>query len=410
MPNEEHLHIFKQGVAVWNKWREKNPETRPDLSNVRFGGANLRDINFSDSYLKGLLFNNSDFTGAKLTNAYIEHAYGPDSDFRGADLRMANLTNGHLRLCRFNEADLRGAILNRSNLSDADFKGANLSRTNLNYTDLTDADLRGVNLREAGLYQAYLKGTDFRGADLFYADLKNAILFDTKLSGADLTTAEVAYTIFADVDLSEVKGLDALTMQMGPTSISIETLYRSGGRISDFFLRQCGVPEDFIVYARSLVGKDLDFYSCFISYSTKDEEFTKRLYSRMRDENLRVWFAPEDIKGGVKLYEQIERAIQLYDKLLIVLSEHSIQSEWVMTELRRARKAEIKEKRRKLFPITLANFEMIREWECFDADSGKDLAVEVREYFIPDFSNWKDHDSFEASFKRLLKDLRAAES
>lgn len=37
----------------------------------------------------------------------------------------------------------------------------------------------------------------------------------------------------------------------------------------------------------------------------------------------------------------------------------------------------------------------------------KDLAVEVREYFIPDFSTWKDHDSFEEAFWRLLRDLRA---
>jgi hypothetical protein len=87
-----------------------------------------------------------------------------------------------------------------------------------------------------------------------------------------------------------------------------------------------------------------------------------------------------------------------------------MQSEWVMTELRKARKQEIQQKRRKLFPIRMVSFETIREWECFDADSGKDLAVEIREYFIPDFSNWKDHDSFEASFSRLLKDLRAAET
>jgi hypothetical protein len=35
------------------------------------------------------------------------------------------------------------------------------------------------------------------------------------------------------------------------------------------------------------------------------------------------------------------------------------------------------------------------------------MAVEVREYFIPDFSNWKDHDAFEAGFQRLLADLKA---
>jgi hypothetical protein len=38
--------------------------------------------------------------------------------------------------------------------------------------------------------------------------------------------------------------------------------------------------------------------------------------------------------------------------------------------------------------------------------TGTDLAVEVREYFIPDFSHWKDHDAFEAAFARLLQDFR----
>lgn len=77
-----------------------------------------------------------------------------------------------------------------------------------------------------------------------------------------------------------------------------------------------------------------------------------------------------------------------------------------MTEIRKARESEIKEKRRKLFPIRLVNFERVKAWEYFDADTGKDLAVELREYHLPDFSNWKNHDSFEAGFARLLSDLK----
>jgi hypothetical protein len=76
-----------------------------------------------------------------------------------------------------------------------------------------------------------------------------------------------------------------------------------------------------------------------------------------------------------------------------------------MTELRKARKAERQRGKRKLFPVRLVDKETLRDWECFDADGGQDLAVELREYFIPDFSNWKDHDAF----ARLLKDLRAEE-
>ena len=127
----------------------------------------------------------------------------------------------------------------------------------------------------------------------------------------------------------------------------------------------------------------------------------------MRDQHLRVWFAPEEMKGGQKLIEQIDRAIQVNDRLLVVLSEASMQSEWVKTEIRRARKAELSEGRRKVFPIRLVSLDTIRAWEWLDIDTGKDLAVELREYFIPDFSNWKDHDSFEAAFARLLEALRA---
>ncbi|MCX7013319.1 MAG: toll/interleukin-1 receptor domain-containing protein [Candidatus Sumerlaeota bacterium] len=151
----------------------------------------------------------------------------------------------------------------------------------------------------------------------------------------------------------------------------------------------------------------IQFYSCFISHSHKDEEFCRRLHSRMRDEGLRVWFAPEHIKGGRTILEQIDRAIRVHDKLLLVLSENSMASDSVATEIRRARKKEAERKGRVLFPIRLVGMEAIRKWERFDADSGKDIAAEVREYFIPDFSHWKDHDAFEAGFARLLRDLKA---
>jgi hypothetical protein len=161
----------------------------------------------------------------------------------------------------------------------------------------------------------------------------------------------------------------------------------------------------------SLMGMQeaIQFYSCFISYSHEDEQFCQRLHSRMRDESLRVWFAPEDMKAGRKIHEQIDDAIRVHDKLLIVLSEASMKSEWVETEIYRARQREKRKGKRVLFPIRLVPFDRIREWEAFDADTGKDMAREAREYFIPDFSNWKEHDSFESAFKRLLADLRAAE-
>ena len=167
------------------------------------------------------------------------------------------------------------------------------------------------------------------------------------------------------------------------------------------------MPEEIIDIARFIrSGPPIQWQSCFISYSHKDEELARRLHERMREANMRVWYAPEDMKGGKKLHEQVFEAIQLEDRLLLVLSEHSIQSEWVMTEIRKAREVEKKENRRKLFPIRLVNMETLQAWTCFDADTGKDLAVEVRDYFIPDFSHWKNHDSFEAAFAKLQEALK----
>lgn len=86
-----------------------------------------------------------------------------------------------------------------------------------------------------------------------------------------------------------------------------------------------------------------------------------------------------------------------------------MNGDWVQTEISKARKRERVEKRRMLFPVRLVDFNTLRDWECFDADAGKDSAREIREYYIPDFSNWKDHDSYQREFEKLLRDLKSEE-
>src|SRR5207237_7457244 len=192
----------------------------------------------------------------------------------------------------------------------------------------------------------------------------------------------------------------------GPNTLDHRTLAKSGSLPLDF-LQGCGLPDALIAYLPSLLNEPIQRYSCFISYSHQDEAFAKRLYDALQGRGVRCWYAPEDIQGGKKIYPQIDEAIRIHDKLLLVLSEYSMHSEWVKTEIANARQREVTQKRQILFPIRLVDFEAIRNWSCFDADTGKDSAREIREYFIPGFSNWKDHDSFEIAFTRLLRDLKA---
>ena len=85
-----------------------------------------------------------------------------------------------------------------------------------------------------------------------------------------------------------------------------------------------------------------------------------------------------------------------------------MKSEWVKTEIARARELEVQEGRRILFPISLCPFKEVREWECFDSDVGKDSAREIREYFIPDFSDWQDPQKYQEMLTGLVRDLAVA--
>jgi hypothetical protein len=254
---------------------------------------------------------------------------------------------------------------------------------------LTDADLRyaaiyGANLSMADLRDASLDRCVMDKAKLEFADLRRTNFGRARVAGADFQFAGMEDTVFAGVDLSGALGLEGVR-HFGPSVIGIETLYQSRGKIPEVFLRGCGVPNEFIAYIGSMVGRPIEYYSCFISYSSLDQEFAERLHADLQARGVRCWFAPHDIHGGRKIHEQIDEAIRLHDKLLLILSEHSMASE-------------------KYDPV-------IKEWECFDADRGKDSAREIREYYIPDFSEWaRDHGAYQKALGKLVGDLKAVGS
>jgi len=261
---------------------------------------------------------------------------------------IPNLEDAQLQRLDLNGANLSGSLLRGANFAEATLRGANLSDANL-----TQAGLGLCNLTEANLARANLKG----------AFLDWAVLSSVLIDGADLTGAYLFFTIFANTDLSATKGLDAIQHE-GPCFIDMDTVYQSHGRIPSRFLRGAGVPENFIEYMPSLVAPGaIQFYSCFISYSTKDQEFADRLYADLQNKGVRCWFAPEDVQGGKKLHEQIDEAIRRYERLLLILSPNSMSSEWVKTEIRKARKRERTEKKRVLFPVRLVSYDALRDWE-----------------------------------------------
>ena len=184
------------------------------------------------------------------------------------------------------------------------------------------ANLDGANLDGANLHGANLGGANLGRANLSKADLRGANLDEANLDGAILNE-----TVLADLDLSSCKGLENCYHQ-GPSIIDHRTLQRSGP-LPLVFLRGVGLPDNLIDCLPSLLNQPIQFYSCFISYSSKDQAFAERLHADLQAKGVRCWFAPHDLPIGAKILDAIDEAIRLRDKVLLVLSEGAIASDWV---------------------------------------------------------------------------------
>jgi len=351
MANEEQLSILRQGVEVWNKWKEENEEL------ISFAETDLRSIplqgvDFSDVYLTRV-----NLSGADLSGAYLDGAR------------------------------LYGADCSKSNLSDINFSEVIFDHANLSDANLTNGSFYGARF------------------------------INSNLRGTLMSRAQIGETIFADVDLSLTLGLEDVN-HLAPSIISIGTVKISKGKIPVAFLRGCGLS-DLEIDLVELAAPSLDvnqltetvnriyhihtstsqYYSCFISYSSRNQGFAERLHNDLQNNSVRCWFAPEDMKIGDQIRPRIDQEIRLRDKLLVILSENSVKSEWVGDEVEGALEEESKSNRLVLFPIRLDDTVM---------NTRDDWAAKIRRRRqIGDFSNWKDKASYQKAFERLLRDLKA---
>jgi uncharacterized protein YjbI with pentapeptide repeats len=376
MANEEHVAILKQGVNAWNEWRAENPKVAPDLSE-----ADLHMLDFSKGQLNWVNPKKVHVQKVRLDAANLRRVNLQGADF--GPLSVPEELNNKNGLSVY----LLNADLSNADLQEADLREANFERANLYNVDLRRAVLLGADFQEANLSFANLEGANLNFANLGMSVLDNAT-FDKAFFG---------YTKIWNVDLSSVIGLDSIE-HLSPSTIGIDTIYRSQGKIPEVFLRGAGVPDSFITYMRSLTGEAIKYYSCFICHSSQDTEIAERLYANLQAKGVRCWYAPEDLRIGEPYLFGIDRGIRLHDKLLIVLSEKSVGSKWVEQEVLMA----MGKDPGGLFPIRLDDAVMQTHvpWAHMIRQSRQ----------IGDFTHWKEHDAYQKAFDRLLRDLKAEAS
>ena len=267
------LELLRHGPTTWNGWRRDNADVVP---------------NFDAAELSGLVLD-----GANLDDANLFEA------------GMAN-------------ASLVGVSLRRAVLQGADLRGANLRSA-----DLSDADLSGTWHRDPTVRLAWPTGADLRDASLH-----DTLFARTALRGCKFNGARLNRTIFCDVNLSLAQGLED-AIHEGLSQVTVSTLAKSRGVLSRAFFSRCGVPEAVL---RSVLvpkpGTAPDQYdSCFICHSSEDVEFAEKLVERLTNAGVSVWYDNRNVQGGRMLADQLGDAIQASDRVVVVVSEHSLTSD-----------------------------------------------------------------------------------
>lgn len=361
MANPEHLKILHEGEVVWNAWRKENPNITPDLRYADLAGANLTDAKLQGANLHGAILSKASARGAK---------------FSGASLFGADLT----------DADLSEAWLQNSYLKHANLRQCKLARATLYRADLSNANLTGSNLTDV--------------------DLSSSVLIGTTVTKAIFTKAIFNNTVLGQLDLSTAKGLE-LAEHRGPSTIGINTIIESKGKIPETFLRGAGVPEDFIQYAATVSGKANEYYSCFISYNHEDKAFAQKLYNVLQNKGIRCWLDEKNMVGGDGMHQEIDEAIRQRDKVLLCCSENSLKSGWVEEEFSKAIQKEEKLRKERgkkvsvIIPLDLDGFMFKPEWENWKQSILTDRVA-------CKFKGWEnDNGLFEREVEKVIKALRA---
>jgi hypothetical protein len=184
MADEEQVALLKAGVEGWNKWRQKEPDTKVDLWKADLSWVNLDR----------------------------------------ADLSRANLNRANLGFARLHAANLSEANLSRASLVFADLSEANLSAANLDSAYLMRANLSEANLRWSILTGANLDGANLSGADLSEANLIKANLVQVKISNAIMSRTTVYGVNVWDLEGEFKEQKDLIISSQGQPSITVDNI------------------------------------------------------------------------------------------------------------------------------------------------------------------------------------------
>jgi hypothetical protein len=132
----------------------------------------------------------------------------------------------------------------------------------------------------------------------------------------------------------------------------------------------------------------------FISYSHRDKAFVDRLASQLVYHKVNVWLDRWEMNAGDSLMDKVQSALTDASALLVILSPHSVESEWCKKELNSGLMRELSEKRVVIIPVLVADCEIplfLREKMYADFRSNFDEGLTTILEAVSKFTNeWRN--------------------
>jgi hypothetical protein len=114
----------------------------------------------------------------------------------------------------------------------------------------------------------------------------------------------------------------------------------------------------------------------FISHSSTDKRFVRKLKDDLNENDIQTWFDEDELDLGDTLSDKLDSALEDSSHFLIVLSEASVKSEWVQYELEKALKQKNSNLLQKVIPVKYKSCEVPKELEKL---LYSDISKEIRE-------------------------------
>ncbi len=106
------------------------------------------------------------------------------------------------------------------------------------------------------------------------------------------------------------------------------------------------------------MNEELDYkWDVFISHATPDKEKIRKIVSKLRSEDLRVWVDEEQIKFGDGVVNKIQEGLNYSRRLIVCLSQSLGKSNWCRNEYEALINTEITLHGTKVIPLVIENVE-----------------------------------------------------